>query len=595
MSRSATVAPTDHPEWLASFRAANGRPLRVLHLGNIANNAFNNAQMQRGHGIEADAVAYDYFHAMGCAEWESAPIKGTIPDPFYPDWWAVDLGDWIRPEWFIQGPLQACLAALEARHTGNRRQAARARLKLVEANFRIVDEMAAAAGRQRPWTSPYAPGALPTTLRLAGLDPTMPAARLAGLTPAIERLASRARVADLRADLGKALGRRSGRIRAAVRLAAGSALWLALHPVNRAIAGPARFVTCTPSPADERAAASDHLTDYKACHPDVPDEVLVADLAEALHRAAAWRRILPYYDVVQGYSVDALIPQMASFPCYAAYEHGTLRAYPFEPNRQSRLCYFTYAQAPRVMITNTDVLPSADRIGIAPARRVHVPACIDYRRLDAFRAANAHLAPPADELVVFSPTRHHWRRGDGSWLKGNDVLLRAAARVLAEGRRFRLVLVDWGLEVEDSRALIAELGIGPAVRWIAPLDKHSLWSACCRAHVIADQFVLTALGGIGIEALALGRRLITALDRPTLERFFGAAPPVLDAASVDACAERLREVLGDPGDARGVGPAGRSWLERYHSPGRILELQVGAYRELIEGCATARSGLGLTA
>jgi hypothetical protein len=105
---------------------------------------------------------------------------------------------------------------------------------------------------------------------------------------------------------------------------------------------------------------------------------------------------------------------------------------------------------------------------------------------------------------------------------------------------------------------------------------------------VVDQFAIPALGGVGIEALALGRRLITRVDEPTLADFFGACPPVLNAATVAEVERAMRGVLDDPADHRGLGTAGRVWIETYHSAARIMALQLGAYRDLV-GTAADRA------
>ncbi|MEK6526254.1 MAG: glycosyltransferase [Nitrospirota bacterium] len=78
--------------------------MRVLHVGNIANNAYNNAKFLRRKGIEADVLCYDYAHIMGQPEWEDAEFEGQ-PDEFHPQWTAIDLGNFRRPVWFIQEEL----------------------------------------------------------------------------------------------------------------------------------------------------------------------------------------------------------------------------------------------------------------------------------------------------------------------------------------------------------------------------------------------------------------------------------------------------------------------------------------------------------
>ena len=112
------------------------------------------------------------------------------------------------------------------------------------------------------------------------------------------------------------------------------------------------------------------------------------------------------------------------------------------------------------------------------------------------------------------------------------MMLRAAANVAAEGHRFRLVLVEWGMDVDASKALISELGIEQLVSWMPPMNKKSLWHQYCRSHAVLDQFSLPALGGVGFEVLALGRRLITKIDVAQLKLFFGCAPPVFSGADV---------------------------------------------------------------
>ncbi len=103
--RAAVLNAGLEPGSQAEFGASTVEPLRVLHIGNIANNAYNNAKIQRRRGIEADVSCHDYFHIMGCPEWEDAEFEGDVVDDFFPDWWNVDLRGFERPEWFAQGRL----------------------------------------------------------------------------------------------------------------------------------------------------------------------------------------------------------------------------------------------------------------------------------------------------------------------------------------------------------------------------------------------------------------------------------------------------------------------------------------------------------
>jgi glycosyltransferase involved in cell wall biosynthesis len=117
-------------DWYHNWRAKRGRPLRVLHLGNIANNAFNNARIQRQYGIDAYVIAYENYHIMASPEWEEATFNGDLGDPFFPDWSKVDLAGYERPHWFASGPLRLCCKVIEAEVLGKSDSADVLRLKL---------------------------------------------------------------------------------------------------------------------------------------------------------------------------------------------------------------------------------------------------------------------------------------------------------------------------------------------------------------------------------------------------------------------------------------------------------------------------------
>jgi hypothetical protein len=588
-----TVPDHELFRWLEEFTCRRGRPLRVLHIGNIANNAYNNACIQRSYGIAADVVSYDSRHVTATPEWEDADVAGDV-DPDLPDWWAVDLGDWRRPRWFVDGPLLACLSYLRCRHAGHEEKAHRVRTSLILDYWKMLADDAVRRGGQRAG-GPLAGSALTTSRALGHVPsgatggPPPREALAAWLAAAASEDALRRHRARLLTDvLAPALRRARGPRHASAP--SPRALWQAMRSALAGSGGMLLFaltrpLTSSAAPAAKANAVRERADRLRALHrahlPEARARDVEDDVAWARGLAGPWADVLGHYDVVQGYATDGVIPLFHGVASFTAYEHGTIRSIPFEDDTRGRLCNLTYRCAPRIFVTNTDVLPSVARLGIRAGRVVRLPHAIDDRKLRAFRDAHAHLEPPVGPPVFVSPTRHHWARGTDSWLKGNDVFLRAAGRLAAAGRAFSVVLVAWGAEVDDSKALIDELGLSDRVRWVPMMSKRRLWAAYCRAHAVVDQFAIPALGGVGIEALALGRRLITRVDEPTLADFFGACPPVLNAATVAEVERAMRGVLDDPADHRGLGTAGRVWIETYHSAARIMALQLGAYRDLV--------------
>jgi glycosyltransferase involved in cell wall biosynthesis len=321
---------------------------------------------------------------------------------------------------------------------------------------------------------------------------------------------------------------------------------------------------------------------FRELFPDRYPPLRRSDCAMFLPGLPGWQRLFREYDVIQGYAIDSIIPLLAGESKFAAYEHGTLRNIPFEDNEQGRMCAFCYRESSIVFVTNSDVLDSARRLGLTDDQMVFLPHAVDSDKLLRYAEANRTLAPPTDAATTFfSPTRQDWVSGHSDWSKGNDRMIRALAVARERGFDCRFVLVEWGKDLDASRNLIAELDLADYVEWLAPMRKRDLWKQYLRSHAVIDQFLTPAIGGVTFEAMALGRRVITALDPVVTEEFFGATPPVFISQTTNQIAEALCRVAADPDDCAGVGEAARDWFRRYHSAERIIDLQVDAYSRML--------------
>lgn len=300
------------------------------------------------------------------------------------------------------------------------------------------------------------------------------------------------------------------------------------------------------------------------------------------HSAERYRALFRHFDVIQGYTVSALTPLASGMRNVVAYELGTIRGLPFEDSEMGRVTKWVYQTAPEVIITNIDCIPAAERLGIEPIRRhlcLHAydtDAAISYSR-------NPQPSPLAGEgPYFFAPARHHWKEGNESWLKGNDVLIRAAAEVKRQGHAFRLVFVSWGQELDLSKQLIRECELEDRVIWLPPLPVSRVWSIYCGAAAVLDQFRAPAFGGVSLDTMALGRRLITGYDAEMGAKFFHAPPPIFNARTVEQVSSAMIAVLSDPDDRQGRGAANQRWFEVEHSVEKQLHPQFEIYARLLE-------------
>jgi glycosyltransferase involved in cell wall biosynthesis len=84
---------------LPPYVPARKRPLRVLHVGNIANNAYVNAKLLRRAGVEADALC-DEWRIFCQPEWEDAELGGDFDADARLRPGAA--AGWTKPDWALR-------------------------------------------------------------------------------------------------------------------------------------------------------------------------------------------------------------------------------------------------------------------------------------------------------------------------------------------------------------------------------------------------------------------------------------------------------------------------------------------------------------
>lgn len=570
----------DNQRWLDAFRARHGRSPRILHIGNIANNAYINAKLLNQAGFDCDVICYDYYHIMGCPEWEDGIFDGGYGDHFKPDWAGAGVRNFERPDWFAQGPLRECIEYLIAKRSGGGGRGNSLRLRLRALNGSL------SATRPSAWeriSSSYA-RFTHRAKRVVRFFLTS-----SGGATRIARQCDEGRIAA-------AVDREILRIAAAwALLSVALAARLTLGPILMSL----RFANRLREPSSRQEAC---LFDVRvralvaafAEHfPQRPDAMCAADLEVFRGIFDDWRRLLKNYDLVHAYATDPIIPLLAGVP-YVAFEHGTIRNIPFEGTPQGRMCALSYRCSDWAVITNADNLSSARRLGIE--RFTFVPHPVNENGISDTSAAQKLRQELGARLgamfLVFHPSRQHWsdaRHPD--WEKGNDIFLRGFARFVHETNGgAAAVLVDWGATVEESRRLIDELGIAEKIIWVQPMPHLKMIEYIMACDLVADQFFLGAFGSTLPKALACGRPTMLYLDEAIHKECFEEMPPVLNARTEIQVFEQLYRLWTNPAGASELQRAGRSWYEKFHSNRTIANKLTCIYASALRGRSESLSG-----
>ena len=552
-------------QWLADFLATHHRAPRVLHIGNIANNAYNNSKLLIEAGVDNDVLCYDYYHTMGCPEWEDADFSDTVADDLRPAWAQMNLNGFNRPHWFVQGPLHLCVDYLLAKQVGHRRCANQHWHVLSVLNRTHVGTSFAAALSER-WTAARA-NVTSLQQRIDGLfrlDPVLAFAKLYG--------ARRTSKVSLHAA------------RAAILMFVWALVSIALAVRYKLFTFGRQGQRSEPSRSISkfRGRSATLVQAWSSEYPERDDVLTERDHSLYEGTIDRWQQLFAHYDVVIGYSTDGIWPLLSGKP-YLAFEHGTIREIPYRTTTQGRNAAMTYRNAEHVFVTNFDCLASAQKLAPGRFTLINHPYDEDHGlAVDGWQKLRASLRTSLDsDLICFFPTRHDWVDGTGYADKSNDVFLLALAELRGAGLRIGAVCCDWGANVAQSKTLLSKAGLDAHVRWLKPMAMVQFERMALACDLVVDQFKLGAFGGIVFKAMAVGAPILTYLDQARLLEQYPEMPPVINCATQASIVEKLGPLVAAPGRLVELGDASRAWIKRYHAKQETVNLQLDQFRQLI--------------
>jgi glycosyltransferase involved in cell wall biosynthesis len=147
--------------------------------------------------------------------------------------------------------------------------------------------------------------------------------------------------------------------------------------------------------------------------------------------------------------------------------------------------------------------------------------------------------------------------------KGNDRFLRAFMRALDQGLDAECHLVDRGPDRVVARNMTATSRHAERFVWMQPLTRDELFLEMARADVVVDQFDVGGLGGIAIEAMAIGKPVLIFLHPSSLNIVYAEPPPVINAHTEDEIFEQICSHTRP--ELQRIGQEARRWVGQNHS------------------------------
>jgi glycosyltransferase involved in cell wall biosynthesis len=585
VEESVAVAGGREAPWLSpfvrQFHAEHGRAPRVLHIGNIANNAYLNAKILNRHGFDCDVLCYDYYHIMGCPEWEECDFAGTVDDQFRPDWSVLDLKGYERPRWFAQGPRHIAIEYLIAKRSGLSQRADRLWSDLRFANYTLSRPSATADGLPSARRDRRKKGELTWTRlhyavhRIRDLVLRTRASNASYLAWAkLEAWAAR------RGDVGFVVAAFAAPfvvsavvlLKLAWRLVPAESYEPAAPRVRATPRGTkAASVPADPSvPAKPRKPNMSWVAAFAEAFPDRPDQLTASEYEPYVHTIGPWRRLFDHYDIIQAYSTDVAFPMFAGKRPYVGFEHGTLRVFTLADNTLSRITALGYHCADHVMITNGDCLPYARKIKVKATTPMPHPFDDAFMRTVPDGSEALHQQHGVKYLFL-CPLRHDWE------IKGTDKYIRSLPAIAdAIGRDFRVIMTEWGGQVAASKELARTLGVDDLIVWGPPLNRVQLVRHLKAADIVFDQIALPCFGGTAPQAIAVGVPVIMSYDPASTEWLVPEPAPILTAWTAEDIVTAVRTAL-DPAWRAAYRHQAERWYETHHSSRRVVEKHSEVY------------------
>lgn len=180
-------------------------------------------------------------------------------------------------------------------------------------------------------------------------------------------------------------------------------------------------------------------------------------------------------------------------------------------------------------------------------------------------------------FTIFHPANLDWR------LKGNNILIEGFSEFLKIQPQSKLLIIDRGIDAEKTHSLVSKLKIEKNIEFIpGPLNSSQLLEYYNKCDIVADQFVLDGVGGIGAEAFSCEKPLLTFCTETTYGDLYQEPPPAVNASSSVEIQKQL-ELLLDENFRKIMGKKGRYWITKYHSSDVLSKRLQIVYEMVLEG------------
>lgn len=212
-----------------------------------------------------------------------------------------------------------------------------------------------------------------------------------------------------------------------------------------------------------------------------------------------------------------------------------------------------------------------------PGQRIISPAPMVYHKdyengwqkqpaTDSLRAQLKKMRNE-NEILLVQHTRQVWKRSADTWsFKGNDMLIEGYALLVTEQPllKIKLILFEYGSDVEETKRLIEKLNIQDHIVWLPKMARTQLMTVVAASDVVIGELHHSWLTyGVAIEALCMAKPFMHKRIDKEFTADYPELYPMLHASSAQSVYTGLKAAVNHEGHRKVMGNKGREWFLTY--------------------------------
>lgn len=183
------------------------------------------------------------------------------------------------------------------------------------------------------------------------------------------------------------------------------------------------------------------------------------------------------------------------------------------------------------------------------------------------------------EFSILTHSRQYWKIKPGfsekewnSESKHSDWLFRSFAKFIKLNplANSKIIAVEYGEDVKETKQLCESLGISKNVIWISKMSRKEIMLLIEACDICSGEFYLdhgVIWGGTGWEVFSIGKPFLQGFrfEKIEFEEMYGyPPPPLLEVKCQDDIFKHLFELYNNPQNVIQIGIKAKDWFNKYN-------------------------------